>query len=357
MGIWDWVFGKISKSVPEAPKERGVATRHAPDAPMVAVATIEGGKHLEIVKPESAPWWSTSVGASLDPIYIRVESTQPSVAMLEKVLVTHFDGHDLSMPLLNHVAEQILPKLRRANFDLKEIARDIAADQVLSAAVLRTVNSPMYRGVAKTTTVPAAVTRIGVKALRTILLHESVRSAIFAKNSATKQFANILWRRSLGDACIMRGLAGLMRMDEDDCHLIGLVHDIGSVLVLRIITDQLKMGKTTIDLNSFEYLRHQTHQEFGELVAEAWQLPPELTALIKNHHTYPESNDPLARHRWMLLLTEMIGGILYFEKVQNYDLIRCRPAAELDLSDRADYRTWLLQLPTEIDQTLTDLQS
>ena len=261
------------------------------------------------------------------------------------------------MPLLNNVAEQILPKLRRANCDLKAVGREIAGDQVLSGAVLRTVNSPMYRGVEHISTVSAAVVRIGVKALRTILLHQSVRSAIFAKHSLTKHFANVLWRRSLGDACIMRGLAGLMRTDQDDSHLIGLMHDIGSVLVLRIINDQIKTGYTPVDLNSFEYLRQQTHQEFGELIAKAWQLPPELTNLITNHHRYPAPDDPLARHRWMLLLTEMIGGMLYSEEPENYDLIHCRPAVELDLSDRPEYHTWLSQLPAEIEQTLQDSEA
>lgn len=352
MGWWDWLFKTISRSAAGAPVERCKSTRSAAEAGAVALSTAPTDTTFDRLESESDLWWTPKDHALLDPVDVRPAGGKQSVQFLENILVSHFDGHDLTMPQLNNMAEQILPKLRGAKCDLKTVGREIAGDQLLSAAVLRTANSPMFRGVANTTTVPAAVTRIGIKSLRTILLHQSVRSAIFTKNSQTKYFANILWRKSLADACVMRGLAGLMRMDEDDCHLIGLMHDIGSVLVLRIMNDQMKSGCPSIDHQSFEYLRLQTHQEFGELIAKAWQLPPDLSQLIMNHHSYPTAGDELATQRWMLILTEMIGAMLYSDEPPNYDLIQCRPASELELSARMEYHDWLSDLPSEIDGTL-----
>jgi HD-like signal output (HDOD) protein len=357
MGWWDWLFRKISQSDPKAPKERVLTESKVAAATATALTRSQDKSRLEPSDLETAPWWMPGEGTLIDPVDLTAADCKHPVEFLENILVSHFDGHDLSMPTLNQTAEQILPKLRTDSCDMKAVAREIAADQVLSAAVLRTVNSPMYRGLANTTTVSAAVARIGIKALRAILLHQSVRGAIFTKNSLTRHFANVLWRKSLADSCIMRGLGGLLRRDQDECHLIGLMHDIGSVLVLRILNDQIKAGSHPVDLNSFEYLCQQTHQEFGELIAKAWQLPSELTQLIMNHRRYPLPNEALAAHRWMLVLTEMIGGMLYAENPRSYDLIHCRPAVELQLSESEQYKTWLSHLPAEIDEVLRDSET
>jgi len=125
-------------------------------------------------------------------------------------------------------------------------------------------------------------------------------------------------------------------------------------MVLRILNDNIKTSHTALDLGSFEYLRRQTHQEFGELIANAWLLPPELTSLITDHHRFPETGDPLARFRLMLLLAEMIGSMLYLNEKQDYDLIHGRPAVNLGLANLSAYHNWLSELPAEIDQVLKE---
>lgn len=354
MSLWSWLFHKISQPAPQAPRERG-SEPFEPDEMPVQTATVTESNTPPAASRSTeggSPWWIPVGDANLDPVEPEAETSSPGIAFLENVLVSHFDGHDLTMPLLNSVVERVLPRLGSPNCNIKEITREIGEDQVLAAAVLRTANSPMYRGIQKTSSVSAAVTRIGVKALRTILLHQSMRSAVFGKSSLTRQFANSLWKKSLADACVMRGLAGVLNADQDEHHLIGLMHDIGSILVLRIINDQLKQGCATIDQDAFEYLRRNTHQEFGELIARAWQLPPDLTSLITDHHSNPAPNDPLARQRWMLCLTEMIGGMLYSDTPRNYDILNCTAARSLGLTNQPRFAQWLEQLPKQIDEVL-----
>ncbi|MDO8632826.1 MAG: HDOD domain-containing protein, partial [Phycisphaerales bacterium] len=234
------------------------------------------------------------------------------------------------------------------------IARDIAEDQVLAAAVLRTVNSPFYRGVEKVSSVQRAVARLGTRTLRTLLMHQSLRGAIFDRRGAANRFAELLWRRSLASACIMRGLARFGRLDADEAYLLGLLHDIGSVIVLRIVRTEEKRGFADVDLDTFEYLCRQSHQEFGELIADAWKLPADIKSLIAAHHTHPLPDDPLRTERLMLILTDMIVAVLCFAPPGNYDLIQCRAARDLGLSGRLDYVDWLTMLPAEIDDFIAE---
>jgi HD-like signal output (HDOD) protein len=271
---------------------------------------------------------------------------------IENLLVSHFDGHDLSIPPLHNVAERVLPSLRGAKCDLVAAARTIAEDSVLAAAVLRTANSPLYRGVEEITSLPRAVTRLGANIVRTVIMHQSLRSALFDRRGQASQFADLLWRRSLTCATIMKGLAQFNRFDDDEAYLIGLLKDIGSVLVLRVLNSQEKSGFKNVDQQTFDYLCHECRQEFGELIADAWKLPTDVKALIADHRGHPTTDDPLRVQRLMLQLTEMIASKLAVYPEGDYDLLSGRAPTELGLIHQRAYQDWLTGLPAEIDDIL-----
>ena len=358
MGFWSWLFGSISEPNALAPTEPGC--RRSPGDSGGAVTAVaerpEPPSEADPGDPDGTfPWWTPQPESRIEPCEPRLPDPAGDALALENLLVSYFDGHDLTMPTLHHVAERVLPKLRGSTCDLVAISRDIAEDQVLTAAVLRTVNSPMYRGTEKISSVQRAVTRLGVRPVRALLMHQSLRSAVFDRRGGVNQFAEMLWRRSLASACIMQGLARLTGVDEEESYLIGLLHDIGSIIVLRILCAEEKGGFVAMDLDTFEYLCQQSHQEFGELIANAWTLPPDVKALIAAHHVHPESTDPLRIQRLMLILTDMIASILRFAPPEDYNLIQCRAAVDLGLTGRSSYTDWLTALPSEIDGVVAEL--
>ena len=230
---------------------------------MTAVA--ERPATQEQASPDSdsgqTPWWTPQADSLLEPAESQPPEPAAAALVLENLLVSHFDGHDLSVPTLHSVVERVLPRLRGSDCNFAAIARDITEDQVLTAVVLRTVNSPIFRGVEKISSVQRAVARLGTRTLHSLLMHQSLRGAIFDRRGAASGFAELLWRRSLASACIMRGLARFGRLDEDEAYLLGLLHDIGSVIVLRIVRTEEKGGFADVDLDTFEYLCRQSHQE------------------------------------------------------------------------------------------------
>lgn len=358
MWFWSWLFGRLSEPRGSAPTEPGWGeARRSTDGSRTAVAeqcttpaTNEPTQPIGTAGHDSG--WMAQADSLLDPVEPRPPEPAGDALALENILVSHFDGHDLSIPSLHNVAERVLPKLRGPDADLLAAAKEIAEDQVLAAAVLRTVNSPLYRGVETITSVPRAVARLGVRTIKTILMHQSLRGAIFGRGP--NHFADVLWRRSLASACIMRGLASFTKMDLDEAYLLGLLHDIGGVIVLRILRAEEKRGFDQVDLDTFEYLCRQSHQEFGELIAEAWKLPADLKSLIADHHSHPPADDPLRTERLMLILTEMIASVLSYAPPENYNLIQCRAARDLQFSERRDYINWLTALPAEIDDLIAE---
>jgi HD-like signal output (HDOD) protein len=277
------------------------------------------------------------------------------VRSLEARLVSYFDGHDLTMPPMPRVAERVLKALRDPKCSMTELAKVLSEDQVTAADVLRLVNSPLYRGAYKITTLQGAVTRLGTQILRTLMLHQSLRSVMFPKKSEAHGLARMLWSRSLASGCVMRELAPLIQMDGEDAFTLGLLHDIGSVIVLRTVSEQESVSHHWLDEEVFEYLCYETHQEFGELIAEEWQLPETIKAIVASHHSAPAADDPLAKQRWLTLFSDMICQMTGYGPPRQYDLLASEPAWALGLAEHPDTVRVLRALPDRVSSTLTHL--
>jgi HD-like signal output (HDOD) protein len=317
MGFWDWIFGKLTTDETVSPTRHQQTSSSEGQASEGAVAVLEAPEEPSDNRETSGrQWWNPEEPTltELTPL-ARPELTVEARA-LENLLVSHFDGHNLTLPPLLQVAERIRPKLSDRNCDFGKIASELGEDQVIAAAVLRMANSPLYRGLNKITALRPAVSRLGTRALRTLLMHESLRAAMFQGKGSNRELAKYIWQRSLAGSYVMRSLSKFTRTDPENAFLIGLLHDIGNVIVLRIICEEQSRMRCDVDLNTFNYLCFECHQEFGELIADSWSLPQDLKAIIVDHHTYPEADDPLRRMRLQLLLTDMICSLLGYSPYQ-----------------------------------------
>jgi len=356
VGLWDWIFEALTgqtasddraqaRAVPEPPRSHATATAVAtPDEPDTPAPDEE--------EQPAEGWWRVEGEGLTELARIERPEDAQGAQRLENLLVQQFDGHDLTMPPLPQVPERVLQRLRDRNCSFARVAEDIAEDQVVAASVLRAVNSPLYRGVNEITSLQTAVARLGVNALRTLMMHQALKAATFLKKSGDKELAESVWRRSLACAHIMNGLARFTRVDAEDAWLIGLMHDVGNVIVLRVIQGHQALTGHWIAPDMFEYLCHESHQEFGELVAASWNLPPRIKELVSNHHTYPEPDDPLRTERLMLHLTDMIAARLGYAPPAPYDLLASRPVQDLGLAWRNTFIPFLEDLPIQIKEAM-----
>lgn len=357
MGFLDWLFGTSTADTQAngtvSPQQVGP---HEGGGTATAVAPAgEGtpdGSTRDGDADETESWWDSPEATLTEQVEPLRPDLPPDARALENLLISHFDGHNLTLPPLLAAAERVLPLLSRKDYSVKEIANAIAEDQVIAAALLRMANSPMYRGVSQITAMAPAIGRLGARALRMLLLHESMRAASFTNRSGLKELAQSIWRRSMASACTMRGLAELTGTDKENAFLAGLLHDIGYVVVLRITHEYCQGARYAVDLDfqTFEYLGFESHQEFGELVADAWSLADEMKAILSSHHRYPNLEDPHRTIRLQLHLTDMIVSLLGYSEYRPYDLLHSRPVQDLGLTHNARFIVFLERLPVQIDE-------
>lgn len=353
MGLWDWVFRMISGPAARQQQTATSTDRRRAAHQSATVATLDPADASTSPKSagekEQSPWWVPAEPTTAPSVLPERPELDAEARALENLLVSHFDGHNLNLPPLAQAAEQALAKLRDPKSSLADVARAIGEDPVIAAAVLRMANSAYYRGAEKITSLQTAASRLGTRALRTLMLHESMRSAVFQGRGAD-DWAELLWARSIAAAEVMRKLSSLTGLNEEDAALMGLLHDIGNVIVLRVVRGDRAVGGYTyeIDHDTFEYFCAICHQEFGELIADAWKLPDDLRALVTDHHSQPAPGDPLAKARWQLQLTDMILSLLGYMPYVPIDLLNTEAARQLNLAQHPGMVALLEKLPDDL---------
>ncbi len=370
MGFWEWVLcGSVIFTIAwsfyalgSSPQVRAESTtpydrkalfgrrkRNRPDGTACRNATGEFSDEEE----ESVDrWWDPAEATLVEPPEVERPEMPTEARAVESLLVSQLDGHDLRIPPLAGSAERVLQRLRDRKASLTEVAEVIAEDQVVATAVMRMANSPLYRGSQKITALNPAVVRLGATAIKTLMLQESLRVATFSRRGAASELGDMLWQRSVASAWIAHGLSAFTDVDPDDMFLLGLVQDIGNVMVLQTVEQWEPTVGYQLALEEFEYLCSAYHERFGGLIAANWSLPGQLQEIIRDHHGTPDVDDPSRAHRLLLQLTDMINGMIGYAPPRAYKLLETRPVRDLGLRDRSDFLTFLEGLPDQVEQSI-----
>jgi HD-like signal output (HDOD) protein len=183
------------------------------------------------------------------------------------------------------IVTAVLEERSRADPDLRRIAQLISNDVGLSAAVLKTVNSPLYGLRRQVGSIEQAVMLLGMKNVGALVMGLSLR------NSVPSQGLNRFWDSAARTALVASHLAHLLGgTSREDAHLFGLFHDCGIPLLMQRFPDYketLALANNAQDMSFTEVEdgRHQTnHAVVGSLLASNWNLPEHLRDGILHHH-------------------------------------------------------------------------
>lgn len=189
----------------------------------------------------------------------------------------------------------IVVKLNRLITDPSTSAGDIndliSRDVSLSAKILKLVNSPYYGFPRRITTVTYAVVILGFTAVRNLTLSAFVFDA-FKQRGVGKFDLKGFWRHSICTAVAAQHLArdGEDVSDEDG-FMGGLLHDVGKVVMSQYLQDDLNrvMARVTesdcLFLDAEMDLLEYNHAKIGAILLEKWNLPKNLVAMVRHHHT------------------------------------------------------------------------
>jgi HD-like signal output (HDOD) protein len=198
-------------------------------------------------------------------------------ADLVEEIRTEIANRTLQLPTLPEVALQIRDKVESDDADASTIATMVAKDAALSARLLQVANSPLYRGRTESESIQQAITRLGLKMVRSLVVSLAMKQ-IFQATSDTldRQFRKI-WDDSLQVAAISHMLARTVPgLEKEQAMLGGLVHNIGALPILTKIDERFgfEAGETVV-----AHMVNDLGPEIGAAILKDWHFPNSLAMI------------------------------------------------------------------------------
>lgn len=196
---------------------------------------------------------------------------------------------DIGIPPRPTVLLEIDQEMSKDEPDFSYLAKILSADVALSAALLKTTNSPFFGFDKKIRSVPEAMLVLGLKLVVRTIASISLRKA-FEHIPDMERF----WDESGTTARVSGWLAKRLRkccwVRPEDAYTFGLFRDCGIPVLMSPFPEYRSvLSKANAEpVARFTDVENQmisvNHAEMGALLAASWLLPNEIVEAIRYHH-------------------------------------------------------------------------
>lgn len=223
------------------------------------------------------------------------------------------------------VAQSVLKLTQNSDFDIQTVLACLERDPVLTARMLRIVNSSRYGLRSPVTNLRHAVMYLGQRSIRLIAMTFSVVE-IFTRGPA-KQLYNDYWQQAMTMATAASRLSKLTEdVDANDAYTAGLLANLGTLIFAQF------KGETYIELyrgaqNAADLVQAERskygfdHAAASACLLEKWEFPAELVAAIRHHHVDSTEDDPL---RTIIQTADLLADVLWKPKSRAVNQLRSR---------------------------------
>jgi putative nucleotidyltransferase with HDIG domain len=175
-----------------------------------------------------------------------------------------------------------------------EIAEEISKDQILTAKVLKLVNSGFYGFRQPITTITHAMVLLGLDVVKTLVLTASVLDIVDTMN----QYMEGLWEHSVGTAKAASAISAQLGVpNSEEVALAGLLHDIGKVIIAQAFPAdharirQIVNERQCLQIEAEQEVLGATHPEIGMWLLKKWSLPSKMVYPIAYHSNFHPRRD------------------------------------------------------------------
>jgi len=219
-----------------------------------------------------------------------------ATAVTKATLLKRLEGlhHIPSLPV---VLAPLLRYLQQPmeQLDVQRVTDMIAQDKSLAAQCLQMANSPLFGRWQKVDSLRGAIVGLGFQRVSDIAMSCSVLNLM---PSGTGLDPVAFWEHSLGCALVCRHFARKISYpDPGKAYLAGLLHDLGIIVNLWVLPTEFTVAfelgqKAGMPLHEAEQqVLGFTHCESGRMLADRWELSPDLIEVVELHHTPEQARD------------------------------------------------------------------
>ncbi|MFW5443782.1 MAG: HDOD domain-containing protein [Methylococcaceae bacterium] len=239
-----------------------------------------------------------------------------------KKLYKHFKQNELVIPSLPDVALKLRTAVQK-DIGIRDTAKIVSLDPVISSKLIQIVNGPLYRTVNPITSCHDAITRLGLITTKNLVTSIGMQNIFRSNNINLNHRLHQIWKQSVRVSSISHTLATLTKkVNPDEALLAGLTYNIGSLSVIIFANS----------MNSDEYSDHDIDLTLsavqgllGNIILNKWDFPDTLTNIPRQtENWYHDAGEKLDLSDIVLLAK--FHSYLGNEQMQNMPPLYTLPA-------------------------------
>ena len=205
-----------------------------------------------------------------------------------------------SLPKCPTTITQLLQVLQREDSTYKDVTALINKEPVLASKVITLANNPLFRPKSgEVTSIENAAQILGMAKLSALATTIMMRQLIEIKPIYFRMFGKYLWEHSQQCALACGYLAERSGHDYFNAYLIGLVHDIGKLVIFQELMAEMRKAHPDVHPNEklIASIVDNTAAKLSCVSLKHWNLPlPIQTAVCEQaKNQSPEEFSPMGR--------------------------------------------------------------
>lgn len=265
-----------------------------------------------------------------------------------------------AVPSMPQVVLRFLEIMQDSGFEYRDLVKALSADAGTVSEILRLANSALFGVRNKVVSLQQALTLLGPKRTRSLLLGRYLVDAMSKKKIGGLDM-NYLWRRSVASSVIASHFAEtVLPRRRDETSIGALLADIGIPILAesmpdgyRPLVEQFKPRGTQFCADEEIEAVDVTHGQVSAMVLAHWKLPEDVTHAVNLHQSTNPGDGEVATIARILNASDRIGRLfcelpdkaevvpvcsdaVAFIGIAPEDLVRLLPTIEKDIEELAD---------------------
>ncbi len=224
------------------------------------------------------------------------------------------------MPALSTTVGKVLEVCSKTDASPNELNKVVSLDPVLTGQVLKLINSAYYSLVNKVTSLPRAITMLGMNTVKNMALSMAIIATVGMGRKSKALPISRFWAHSLGVGVAAKMFGAKVDLDimqREELFFAGLLHDLGKVPFgdeyFEVIEASKEEEAPLIDME--RRILGTDHQEIGLIIARKWKLNDFLVECISGHHESIEGD--MDKRIAFITLADMYTNIMKYGSAGN----------------------------------------
>ena len=212
----------------------------------------------------------------------------------EALPLLHDDARaSLAVPRMPTVVPQLLRSLREPATSAQSLARQVAQDPVLVAAVLRRANSSYYRAGPALDSLETALLVLGHDGLRGLVASVAFQPIINVQSGRyTRIAAPVVWAQAEACGALCRLLAVAPGQRAFEAFLVALLANVGTIVALRVLDEGAPLARTPHGALTCSALLACARRQ-ARAIGSQWGFPPTVVDAAADAGDGASNADPL----------------------------------------------------------------